>query len=243
MKSSSYLSWFRRLVVLGAVVAVGASASTAGAVGRPPDIQDIATANLAANVSRPPDIQAVASRLSASVPDVFERYAAAHPFGSGLSVYDAAVSRPPDVSDAASATQLAITDVFERYAAEHPYGRGLTVTPTLVTRPPDIQDTAASVNAASPPGSTLVSRPPDVTDTALTLQSSSSSQSNGFNWSDWGIGIGTGMGLALLLGFVLLIEQATAPPRAACLGSPPRTDRAGPAGPARSAEVGSSGLV
>jgi hypothetical protein len=31
MKSSSYLNWFRRLVVLGAVVAAGAFASTAGA--------------------------------------------------------------------------------------------------------------------------------------------------------------------------------------------------------------------
>ena len=91
MEFSSYLNWFRRLVVLGAVVAAGAFASTAGAVGRPPDIQDIATANLAANISRPPDIGDVAARLSASVPDVLERYAA-HPFGSGLSVHDAAVS-------------------------------------------------------------------------------------------------------------------------------------------------------
>ena len=149
MKSSSYLNWFRRLVVLGAVAAAGAFASTAGAVGRPPDIQDIATANLAANVSRPPDIGDVASRLSASAPDVFERNS------------------------------------------------------TIISRPPDVEDTAAQVNAALP----LVSRPPDVTDTALTLQSSSSSQLNGFNWSDWAIGIGTGMGLALLLGFVFLISR------------------------------------
>jgi len=207
MKFSSCLNRFRRLVVLGAVVAAGAFASTAGAVGRPPDIQDIATADLAANVSRPPDISDVAARLSASVPDVLERYVAAHPLGSRLSVYDPAISRPPDVSDAASATQLAAPDVFERYAAEHPYGRGLTIAPTtLVTRPPDIQDTAASVNAASSSSSTLVSRPPDITDTALALQSSSSSQSNGFNWNDWGIGIGTAMGLALL-GIVLLISR------------------------------------
>ena len=85
MKSSSYLNRFRRLVVLGAVVATGASAATAGAVGRPPDIQDIATANLAANVSRPPDIGDVAARLSASVPDVFERYRGSSPHRRGLS--------------------------------------------------------------------------------------------------------------------------------------------------------------
>ena len=208
MEFSSYLNWFRRLIVVGAVVAAGAFASIAGAVGRPPDIQDIATANPAANVSRPPDIGDVAARLTASVPDVLERYTAAYPFGSGLSVYDAALSRPPDVSDAASATQLAITDVFERYAAEQPHGQGRTVTPTtLVTRAPDIQDTADSVNAASRSDSTLVSRPPDVTDTAVVLHSSSSSQSNGFGWSDWGIGIGTGMGLALLLGGLFLMSR------------------------------------
>jgi hypothetical protein len=143
MKSSSYLNWFRRLVVLGAVIAAGALVSTAGAGGRPPDIQDIARANVAANVNRPPDIGDVSSRVSANAPDL-----------------------------------------FERYAAEHPYGRGLTVTPA-----------------------TLVNRPPDVTDTALALQSTSVDQSSGFNWSDWGIGIGTGMGLALLLGIAFLMSR------------------------------------
>ena len=86
-------------------------------------------------------------------------------------------------------------------------GNYSVTTTTLASRPPDIQDTAASVKAATPAGSTLVSRPPDVTDTALASQSSSSSQLNGFNWSDWGIGIGTGMGLALLLSSVFVISR------------------------------------
>jgi hypothetical protein len=50
---------------------------------------------------------------------------------------------------------------------------------------------------------TSVSRPPDVTDAAFTVQSgsgSSVSQSGGFAWGDWAIGLGSGMGLALLLG-------------------------------------------
>src|SRR5260221_10000419 len=102
MKSSSYLNWFRRLVVLGAVVAAGAFASTAGAVGRPPDIQDVAAQNLASTVNRPPDIKDVATRMSASTADVFERYAAAHPYGAGLSVSNTVVSRPPDVKDVAT---------------------------------------------------------------------------------------------------------------------------------------------
>ena len=133
MKSSSYLNWFRRLVVLGAVVAVGAFASTAGAVGRPPDIQD-ATASLAANVSRPPDIGRRA-RLSASVPDVFERYAAAHPFGSA-----------------------SVPDVFERYAATHPSAVGCPCTtrpsagrPTSVMRPPRPNSRSPTSSSGTPP--------------------------------------------------------------------------------------------
>ena len=48
----------------------------------------------------------------------------------------------------------------------------------------------------------------NVTDTALALQSTSVDKpSSGFNWSDWGIGIGTGIGLALLLGIAFLIGE------------------------------------
>ena len=38
MKGTNYLIWFRRLLVLGAVVAAGVMTTTAGAVGRPPDV-------------------------------------------------------------------------------------------------------------------------------------------------------------------------------------------------------------
>ena len=90
MYPSTYLSWFRRLLILGAVVA-GLTASAAGArldPGTPPD---------------------------AAAPDVFERYAAAHPYGSGLSSAtpvsriiaqeqgrrrDLGLSTPPEVQDA-----------------------------------------------------------------------------------------------------------------------------------------------
>jgi len=68
MKSSTtYLNWFRRLVVLGAVVGVGVFVANAGAVNRPPDVQDVA-ASLSSDVNRPPDIQDVASRMSADPP-------------------------------------------------------------------------------------------------------------------------------------------------------------------------------
>jgi hypothetical protein len=144
--------------------------------------------------------------MSASTADVFERYAAAHPYGAGLSVSE--VSRPPDVGDVASqlSTATATPDVFERYAIQHPYGKGLNLNPTSVaSRPPDIQDTADLLNAQS---SSIVSRPPDVQDTAEALQNSSSGgQSQGFDWNDWGIGIGSGLGLALLLGICFMIGR------------------------------------
>ena len=200
MKSSFYFKWFRRLAVLGAVVAAGAFASTAGAVGRPPDIQDIARANLAADVSRPPDTGDVAARLSASVPDV-----------------------------------------FERYAAEHPYGRGLAVTSAFVVRPPDVQDTADSVNATrawwlfagrqdrsrrSSPGARRHSTSgcwrctvdPDRRVERLPLERLGDRDRH----RD---------GACSPPRRRVPDEQATAAPRAARLGSPPRTDRAGRQGP------------
>jgi hypothetical protein len=195
MKSSTYLIWLRRLIVLGAVVA-GTTASAAGAVVRPPDVQDEAaalhftSAGLTAdglrlqgtaqvyqqleNAPTPQGIKADGLRLqgvaqvykqiqSVSVPDVFERYAATHPFGSGLSsvAQSTSLQRPPDVRDAALAAG----------------NFGLTV----------------------PTSSTLVSRPPDVSDAAQAAQSVSFSQSTGFDWADYGIGIGSGIGLALIL--------------------------------------------
>lgn len=42
---------------------------------------------------------------STAVPDVIERYATAHPYGSGLSSQEVSVPRPPDVTDAALAAQ------------------------------------------------------------------------------------------------------------------------------------------
>ena len=64
-----------------------------------------------ATVGRPPDVRDAAASVQGTVPDVFERYAAAHPFGSALSV-----ARPPDVADAASAVAADVPDVLERAA-------------------------------------------------------------------------------------------------------------------------------
>lgn len=121
------------------------------------------------------------------------------------------VSRPPDVEDTAKALyapttaglkadgmrlqgiaqayqgQQAAPDVVERYVATHPSGRRLVVPST----------------SASP------TRPPDVADTALTVRyaPTASVESNGFDWADWAIGIGSGLGLALILGAGVLMAR------------------------------------
>ena len=177
MNTSTYLRRFSRLLILGAAIA-GATATVAGAVGRPPDVSDAAAAN-------------------ATLPDVFERYAATHPSGSAL------------------------PDVFERYLAAHPYGSDLS---TPAVRPPDVQDNAAAIAEPSPVDriiaqerarhgdlamfgssrsaaqtSTLVTRPPDVRDAADAATTVSAGRGNGFDWGDYAIGIGSGIGLSLLL--------------------------------------------
>ena len=115
--TSTYYNWFRRLLILGAVVATGVFASTAGAMPqdaattnsatteavRPPDVQDSATALYSTQAGLKADglrLQGMAQvyRDLKATPDVFERYAAAHPFGQELSATsDLGVSRPPDV--------------------------------------------------------------------------------------------------------------------------------------------------
>jgi hypothetical protein len=128
MYSSTYLNCFRRLLILGAVVA-GLTATAAGAAvnTRPPDVlmalhfkhEDRIYGRTGG------DLGAVAS--TASVPTTV-------------------VSRPPDVQDAAASVSAATPDVFERYATEHPYGFDLTSS-ELVSSPPDVQDAASALHS------------------------------------------------------------------------------------------------
>ena len=183
MHTSTTLTRFRRLLVVGAVVA-GAIVPAAAAVGRPPDVQDAASSNLIAQLS-PPDVRDAALQTQTAAPDVLERYAATHPFGTALLPANLEATRPPDVQDAAVGSSVTVPDVIERYASAHPYGGGL-------------------------PQQVSVPRPPDVTDAALTAQYSSrpvSGSTSGFNWGDWAIGIGSGLGMALILGAGLVTSR------------------------------------
>ena len=232
MKSSSYLNWFRRLAVLGAVVAVGAFASTAGAVGRPPDIQDIARASPGGGrqpaAGHPGD---VASRLSASVPDVFERYAADHPVRSGTGRYaDVFVARPPDVQDTADSVECG-----RRLPTRHSsHGRSTGSTPeerARAERPACGRyfcavsrtgrgDHRAGARPSARPAAALDPRAvdPDRRIGRLSLERLGDRDRH----RD---------GACSPPRRLVPDEQATAAPRAACLGSPPRTDRAGRQGP------------
>lgn len=129
MKSLTYLSRLTRLLVLGAIVA-GAIASTAGAVSRPPDVRD-AAAPVSGASSRPPDVRDAAVASNVEVGDAFERYAAAHPYGAGLSGQSSPVDRI----------------IAQEQGRQHDLGLfslGLTTpeSSTLTSRPPDVSDAA-----------------------------------------------------------------------------------------------------
>jgi hypothetical protein len=182
MQFPTSLKWFRRLIVLGAVVAA-ATASTAAAgvmidAGGPVDVQGPTPLGLKAegqrlqgmaevykSLSNAPTAQGLRAdglRLTGiaqvyrqlepqAAPDVVERYAAVHPYGS--------TSTP---------------DVFERYAASHPNGVAATATPGSKRIVVDRFRDAPTV-ASSP------------------------STGNGLDWGDFGIGAGAMFGLAALV--------------------------------------------
>jgi hypothetical protein len=217
--STTYLNWFRRLLVLGAVVAAGAITASAGAVGRPPDVQDAATAAQTTDVGTPPDVADYATALHQTAAGLtadglrWQGIARTYEQLESVQGYPTALGLKADglrlQGEAQVYQQLQDgPDVFERYASAHPYGNGLSVsTATIVSRPPDVSDAARSVQAGSF-DETFVTRPPDVVDAAVALGNESPSTSDdGFAWSDWGIGIGMGAGFALILGACLIIGR------------------------------------
>jgi hypothetical protein len=141
MQFSTSLNWFRRLLVVAAVVA-GATASAAGASGI----------------------------RGAAAPDVFERYAAAHAYGS-----------------------TSVPDVLERYAAAHPYGAG---TGAALGTERIVDDWFRDPTPiATPAGERIVD---DYFRDAPTVVASPA-PGNGLDWQDFGIGAGAMLGVTLLV--------------------------------------------
>ena len=220
MYPSTYLSWFRRLLILGAVAA-GLTASAAGArldPGTPPDVSDVASAlsTPAMIVSRPPDVRDAASSVNVAAPDVFERYAAAHPYGSGLSSSDF-VSTPPDVQDA----MTALHTTPEGLKADGLRLQGIARTYTQLQS----SDTASQSTSPtwehqlhSPFTASQYPTPEGLKADGLRYQGIARvyeqlqsnvpvSGSSDFAWSDWAIGVGAGIGIALLLGIGLVVGR------------------------------------
>jgi hypothetical protein len=199
MYSSTYLNWFRRLLILGAVVAgLAASAAGAGIDSRPPDVSDVASglsATPATIVSRPPDVQDAAAALHTMV---------AGPEAAGLQgiarTWEHELHSPATSSQYPTPAGLkadglryqGIAPTWEQAMAQHP-------TPAL--SPGDRIDQIVSQERGRHGdfrvfGSSL-STPAHV----------STARGNGFDWDDWAIGIGTGLGLALLLGGGIMVGR------------------------------------
>jgi hypothetical protein len=122
-----------------------------------------------------------------------------------------------------SASAAMAIPVFE------PQNTGPATAAVPVSRPPDVQDTATALYAPTTAGlkadgmrlqgiaqaylvpstSASPTRPPDVADTALAVRyaPTASVEPNGFDWTDWAIGIGSGLGLALVLGAGVLMAR------------------------------------
>jgi hypothetical protein len=155
--TSSTHNRFTKVIVLGAIVAA-AAAPVAGATGHP------------------------AGTRNAAVPDVLERYAATHPFGT-------------NALKSTQATDRIVDDYFRdpshpnRTAVSSPQQGGMPFyTPKMLAahlnREDRLYQPRSPVSAAS---ETLVS--------------------DGFNWSDWAIGLGSGIALILALGGGLTIGR------------------------------------
>jgi hypothetical protein len=210
MKRSNYLIWFRRLVVLGAVVA-GLTASAAGAVPML-DPQDT-PANPVLSHTTPQGLRADGLRWQA-IANAYQQSGqtrVSHTTALGLRADGLrwqAIAKAYQES-----RQAPVPDAFERYAAAHPYGAGLQplqrrgigdfrpVTPAVgVTQAvgterivdDSFRDSAPIV---TPAGERIVD---DSFRDSPTVVSSPTS-GDGLDWGDFGIGAGAMFGLALLV--------------------------------------------
>jgi hypothetical protein len=193
MKSLSYLRWFRRMLILGAVVA-GATASVAGAYVPQPDGTSPAPVSFAAP-TRPPDVQDAMTALHSTpaglkadglrwqgMAQTYKEVQSAGNYPTQLGL-KAEGMRLQGIAQVYQQTQ-AVPDVFERFAAVHPNGAAVSSSAVSRARPPDISDAALAVQYGSVTPSTA-----------------------GFSWRDWAIGIGSGLGLALLIGACFVMTR------------------------------------
>jgi hypothetical protein len=202
VKRTNHLIWFRRLVVLGAVVG-GVTASAAGAVPMldpqdtpaDPVVSHTTPLGLRADGLR---LQAIAKAYQQNGKTDVSHSTAQYLPAPGLRWQAIAEARQTNVSHSTAlglradglrwqaiakayreSRQAPVPDVFERYAAAHPYGA--IVSPSVGTE--RIVD--------------------DSFRDAATVANSTASGNNTLDWGAFGIGAGAMLGLALLTGLGL----------------------------------------
>src|SRR5262249_3266559 len=160
--------------------------------------------------------------ITRPIPDAFERYAAAHPYGQGVidtsqapDVFDRYVKshsqgstvvldgRSPDTRDAAYTAQLQVIDGRSPDTMDAAQNAQSTQLQVLDGRSPDTLD--AAQNGQNGQLQVLDGRSPDTLDAAQTVQPIEFTSSSGFSWSDAGIGAASGARLILLLGVSMFL--------------------------------------
>jgi hypothetical protein len=194
MKSSAYPIRLIRMLVLGAIVA-GTIASTADAL-RVVD-SDGPSAQAARPFNRDTSYRDAARAVPVRLPDAFERYATAHPYGSGHAV-SLPADRDASYRTAAQAVPVTLPDAFERYATAHPYGSGLAVS-LPADRDTSYRAAARAVPVPLPDAFERFATAHPYGSGVPSISASPNIVTRDFDWGDWAIGIGTGMGLILLL--------------------------------------------
>jgi hypothetical protein len=185
MTHSNYLNWFRRLLVLGAVVAAATASTAAAGVmidgGGPIAVQGPTALGLKADGMR---LQGVAQVYKSLANDRFPTAQGLRADGLRLTgiaqVYQQLQPQPAP-------------DVFERYAATHPYGADATAAPGSERIVDDWFRDPTPI--ATPAGERIVD---DYFRDAPTVVASPA-PGNGLDWQDFGIGAGAMLGLTLLV--------------------------------------------
>jgi hypothetical protein len=200
MQFPTSLKWFRRLIVLGAVVAA-ATASTAAAgvmidVGAPVNVQGPTALGLKAEGMRLQGMAQVYQSLS-NAPTAQGLKADGLRLTGIAQVYQRLQpTAAPDAFERYAASHpygsTSNPDVFERYAASHPYGVAASAAGSERIVDDSFRDPAP---IATPAGDRIVD---DSFRDAPTVVSSPAT-GNGLDWEDFGIGAGAMLGLAALV--------------------------------------------
>jgi hypothetical protein len=200
----NYLNWVRRLIVLGAVVA-GMTAPAAGSATNPAGGH---------NTAIPDVIERYAAAHpygTTSYPDWIERYAAAHPFGSGL-----LTSAPPTdriVDDSFRDQPTVVSAVGDRIVDDSFRDQPAVVSavgdrivddsfrdqPTVVSAPPTDRIVDDSFRDQPAVVSAVGDRIVDDSFRDPAQSTTPQSSVSGLNWGDFGIGAGAMLGLMVLV--------------------------------------------